>query len=366
MTTTLRTMRAVLLTRHGGYNCLDVRDDVPVPRPKAGQVLVHIAAAAVNNTDINTRVGWYAPDLPPASTTEKPDENEGAAPSRRAAVGWAGNIPEFPRIQGADACGRIVAVGAGVDSDRIGERIIVEPVFRDPADPRAQPVYFGSEVDGAFAEYAVVPSRYAISVDSTWTDVELASIPCSYSAAENMLGRTKPVAGETVLVTGASGGVGSAAMQLAKRRGARVVAVAAPAKHDELQALGADIVLPRDSDLPAVLGRRTIDVVIDVVGGHGWSQLLAVLRPGGRYATSGAIGGPSVVLDLRTLYLNDLTLFGCTVLDPEVFANLVGYIERREIVPIVAATFPLYDIVNAQRLFLTKQHVGKIVLTVSR
>jgi NADPH:quinone reductase-like Zn-dependent oxidoreductase len=72
-----------------------------------------------------------------------------------------------------------------------------------------------------------------------------------------------------------------------------------------------------------------------------------------------------VALDLRTLYLNDLTLFGCTVLDPEIFANLVGYIERHEIVPIVAATFPLHDIVTAQRLFLTKQHVGKIVLTVS-
>jgi NADPH:quinone reductase-like Zn-dependent oxidoreductase len=90
-----------------------------------------------------------------------------------------------------------------------------------------------------------------------------------------------------------------------------------------------------------------------------------VLRPGGRYATSGAIAGPSVELDLRVLYLNDLTLFGCTVLDPEVFGNLVGHIERGEIHPVVAATFPLHDIVAAQRLFLSKQHVGKIVLTVA-
>ena len=166
------------------------------------------------------------------------------------------------------------------------------------------------------------------------------------------------------MVTGASGGVGSAAIQLARRRGAHVIAVAAAAKHDEVRVLGADMVLPRDVDLAAALGRKTVDVVIDVVGGPSWSQLLAVLRPGGRYAVSGAIGGPWVELDLRTLYLNDLTLFGCTVLDPAVFADLVGYIERGEIRPVVAATFPLHDIVAAQRLFLTKQHVGKIVLTV--
>jgi NADPH:quinone reductase-like Zn-dependent oxidoreductase len=168
-----------------------------------------------------------------------------------------------------------------------------------------------------------------------------------------------------VIVTGASGGVGSAAVQLAKRRGARVIAMAAPAKHDEVKSLGADVVLPRDCDLIAALGQRSVDAVIDVVGGATWPHLLAVLRRGGRYATSGAIGGHWVELDLRTLYLNDLTLFGCTVLDPGVFSDLVGYIERREIHPVVAATFPLREIAAAQRLFLTKQHVGKIVLTVT-
>jgi NADPH:quinone reductase-like Zn-dependent oxidoreductase len=122
--------------------------------------------------------------------------------------------------------------------------------------------------------------------------------------------------------------------------------------------------LPRDGDLLALIGPKSVDVVIDVVGGPTWSQLLAVLRPGGRYATSGAIGGPWVELDLRTLYLNDLTLHGCTVLDEQVFANLVGYITRGEIRPIIAATFSLNEIVAAQKRFLTKQHVGKIVLTV--
>jgi NADPH:quinone reductase-like Zn-dependent oxidoreductase len=180
-----------------------------------------------------------------------------------------------------------------------------------------------------------------------------------------MISRAGVVAGDAVVVTGASGGVGSAAVQLAKRRGARVIAIAARAKHDEISALGADVLLPRDCDLIVAVARKSVDVVIDVVGGPMWPQLLAVLRPGGRYATSGAIAGPRVELDLRTLYLNDLTLFGCTVLDADVFANLVGYIERGEIRPLVAATFSLEDIVAAQELFLSKQHVGKIVLRVA-
>jgi NADPH:quinone reductase-like Zn-dependent oxidoreductase len=353
-------MSAVVLTGHGGFDRLQFRDDVAVPEPAEGEVLVNVAAAGVDNTDINTRIGWYAADV--GTPTPLADE---ALKSARTDVSWAGDVPTFPRIQGADACGRIAAVGPGVDADRIGQRVIVEPVFRDPSDAAARPVYFGSEVDGAFAEYTVLPSRHALNVNCNWTDVELASIPCSYSAAENMLSRSRVAPGETVLVTGASGGVGSAVVQLAKRRHARVIALAASAKHDEVMSLGADSVLPRDAELASALGRHAVDVAIDVVGGPAWSQLITVLRPGGRYATSGAIGGPWVELDLRVLYLNDLTMFGCTVLDRHVFGDLVGYIERGEIRPLVAATFPLRDIVAAQRLFLSKQHDGKIVLSVA-
>jgi NADPH:quinone reductase-like Zn-dependent oxidoreductase len=324
-------MRAVLLTGHGGFDRLDIRDDVPVPECGEGDVLVRVGAAGVNNTDVNTRLGWYS------------------------GGGWTGSF-EFPRIQGIDACGTIAAIGAGVDAARVGQRVLVEPCWRDPVR------FLGSEVDGAFAEFCRVPLRYAHAVSSPLSDVELASFPCSYSTAENLLTRASVVAGQRVLVTGASGGVGSAAVQLAAARGAVVAALAAVDKQEAVQTLGADVVATRDADLVGVFGADSFDVVIDVVGGPGFPPLLDVLRPFGTYAVAGAIGGPTVELDLRTLYLKDLRLFGCTVLDDGVFAALVRRIEAGDVAPVVAATFPLERIVEAQELFLTKQHVGKMVL----
>lgn len=364
-------MRAVLLKGHGGFEQLELRNDVAVPPLEAGDVLIRVGAAGVNNTDINTRTGWYA-----RAVTEGTTAAAGAGGIAGTDVedsGWTGALPEFPRIQGADACGRIVAVGAGVDAGRIGERVLVEPVFRVPeANPgqtadlprgadRYRVLYFGSERDGAFAEFAAVPAAHAHSISSTCTDAELASFPCSYAAAENMLTRLDLRAGETVLVTGASGGVGSAAVQLAKRRGATVIALASGSKAAAVADLGARV-LERGEPLMAALGRESVDAVVDVVGGEQFPELLEVMRRGGRYAVAGAIGGPLVTLDLRTLYLKDLRLLGCTVLDQGVFANLVGYIERQEIKPLVACTYPLEDIVAAQQAFLLKEHVGKIVL----
>jgi uncharacterized repeat protein (TIGR02543 family) len=161
----------------------------------------------------------------------------------------------------------------------------------------------------------------------------------------------------------ASGGVGSAAVQLAKRRGAYVVAMAGADKAQAVQALGADQLVPRDADLAALVGADYFNAAVDSVGGAQFGSILNSLKQGGRYGVAGAIAGPMVDLDLRTLYLKDLRLIGCTVLESEVFANLVSYIENGEIRPVVAATYDLFDIVKAQEAFLTKQHVGKIVLS---
>jgi NADPH:quinone reductase-like Zn-dependent oxidoreductase len=349
-----QTMAAVLTLGHGGYEMLQYRTDVPRPEPQPGEVLIRVGAAAVNNTDINTRIGWYSKSVGGATS-------EGGA-SNADDASWSGEPLRFPLIQGADVCGRIVAVGAGVNAERIGQRVIVPTMQPAPGGGKFDTYTMGSECNGAFAQYVTARASQAYPVKSSLSDVELASFPCAYSTAENLLHRADVKEGETVFITGASGGVGSAAMQLAKRRGAVVIAQAGGQKAEALMALGASKIVDRNADLLAVPGAESVDTVIDIVGGPQWPKLLDILRRGGRYAVSGAIAGPMVELDLRTLYLKDLTFLGCTAQHPDVFANLVGYIERGEIAPLIARTFPLRDIVSAQEEFQLKRHVGKIVL----
>lgn len=348
MTTLPTTMKGVLLTGHGGPEMLEYRQDIPVPTPQENEVLIRVSAAGVNNTDINTRIGWYS---------KGDNDSEDAS--------WSGNALVLPRIQGADVCGEIVAVGSMVDEGRIGERVLIEPCLSDVNGETINPPwYFGSECDGGFAEYTVVSAKHAYQLSTDLTDVELASFPCSYSTAENMLTRSRVAKGDRVLISGASGGVGSAAIQLAKARGASVIAITSPNKNEQVLELGADEVVPRNANLVEALGNNSVDVVIDLVAGDQWPQFLEVLRPKGRYAVSGAIAGAMVELDVRTLYLKDLSFFGCTVLEPEVFGNLVHHIEQGNIKPLVAQTFPLEDINQAQAAFQEKGHVGKMVLTV--
>lgn len=320
-----------------------------MPKPGSHDVLIRVGAAAVNNTDINTRTAWYS-------------KGDGASSD----ASWSGNAIHFPRIQGADVCGSIVAVGDKVSKNRLNERVLIEPCIREANGKILElPWYFGSECDGGFSEYTVVASRHAYQIESGLSDVELASFPCSYSTAENLLTKANVAANDIVLITGASGGVGSAAVQLAKARGAEVVGITSPSKSDKVLNLGADKILLRKDSVVQTLGRNSIDVVIDLVAGEQWSGLLDVLRPSGRYAAAGAIGGALVELDVRTLYLKDLSLFGCTVLKKEIFSNLIKHIEQNDIVPIVAKTFPLGQIAEAQKYFVTKKHTGKIVLTLT-
>lgn len=352
------TMHAVVLEGHGGPEKLVYRRDVPVPQVLRDEVLIAVRAAGVNNTDINTRIGWYSPSFTPG-TSDAPD----LADVPPTDGGWSGAGIAFPRIQGADVCGVIVEVGDGVPRERIGERVIVQSCLRSLRRD-GRDAWLGSECDGGFAQFVRAPAADTYRVESGFSDAQLAALPCSYATAENLLHRAGVRAGDRVVITGASGGVGSAAIALAVRRDAEVIAVAGEDKAAAVRALGASHVVPRGADLEAAVGRERVDVVIDLVGGPRWSELLGMLRPRGRYATSGAIGGPIVELDLRTLYLKDLTLFGCTSQDDDVFGNLIGYVERGELVPLVAATYPLADIAQAQRDFEAKRHVGKLVLMV--
>ncbi|HSL96006.1 MAG TPA: zinc-binding dehydrogenase [Thermoleophilia bacterium] len=350
-------MMAVVTTGNGGLDRLDYRA-VPRPAPAAGEVLLRVLAAGVNTTEINTRLGWYS------AAVDGSTESTAAAEEERATAkedgGWSAPTP-FPFIQGTDCCGQVVEVGPGGDRNTLERRVLVRPCMRPDGFVSMETVWMGSDFDGAFAQYVRVPTSEVFPVECDWSDAELGSIPCAYGTAENMLGRAGVAEGEHVLVTGASGGVGSAAVQLAKRRGAVVTAVARPAKAGQVAALGADRVIGGRDDIAESLGDK-VDVVVDNVGGPAFAGLLGALRRGGRYVTSGAIAGPLVTFDKRTLYLNDLTVIGCTAWDAPVFPSVVAAIERGEIRPRVAATYPLARIAEAQRDFLEKRHVGKFVL----
>ena len=329
-------MKAVVTTGNGGFDKLQYRE-VPLPELGAGEVLIKVLAAGVNNTEINTRLGWYS------------------------GGGW--HIPTpFPFIQGTDCCGIVTQTFDSAHAALVGKRVLVRPCMRPDGFSSMLNIWMGSDFDGAFAQYVKVPANEVFPIDSSWTDAELGSIPCSYGSAENMVQRSRVTSGEHVLVAGSSGGVGSAVVQLAKVRGATVTAIVGKSKMDEVLRIGADFVIDRDSDIVSELGEECFDVVIDNVGGSHFAGELNTLKRGGRYASSGAIGGPLVNLDLRTMYLKDLTLIGCTAWDEPVFPQLVSYIESNRIKPLVAKTFPLADIAHAQQEFLEKKHVGKFVL----
>ncbi|WP_434099830.1 zinc-binding dehydrogenase [Streptomyces viridosporus] len=347
-----RVMSAAVLYRHGGMEALGLRTDWPLPAPGPGQVLVRVAAAAMNNTDVWTREGAYGlPGRPEAK------------------AGWRGPL-EFPLIQGGDIAGTVSEVGAGVPAKWVGCRVLVDPAFYADGREDAPPVgLLGSERDGGFADYVVVDAdRLHDMSASPLSDQELAALPVAYGTAMGMLERAEIRSGETVLVTGASGGVGLALVQLATARGARVVALTRGSKAAALEEAGASATLPRDAD-PADLERRLaavapggLDAVADVAGGPWLERLLPALRENGRWVVAGAVAGPVVTFDLRRLYLRNLRLIGSSMHTRTHFAALAGLARTGGVRPRIAASFSLSDIHAAQKAFRDGTHVGKITI----
>jgi len=357
-------MKAFVLTGHGDLDKLVWREDWPTPSPGPDDVIIKVAACGLNNTDVNTRSGWYSKMVTEATTGGEYAEVDDADPS------WGGAPITFPRIQGADVAGTVVAVGESVKADYLGKRVITDNWIRNWDDPLNKDTtgYFGSEYDGGYAQYTCIDHRNVGVINSDLNDAELATFSCSYTTAEGMLSRADVSEKDVVLVTGASGGVGSALIQLAKRRGAKVVGLASESKHAQLAQLGADALLPRNPEnikdaLNKAIGQTSVTVVADIVGGDTFHNLIDVLSRGGRYTCSGAIAGPMVDLDLRTLYLRDLTFTGSTVVNPQIFRDLIRYIENNEIKPLLAKSYPLSELHAAQQAFIDKKHVGNIVVT---
>ena len=366
------TMAAVCLTGYGGLEKLAYREDVAVPQPGPGAVLVQVAAAGMNNTDINTRTGWYSKAVESGTTAEGGRSGFAEAEVKETGSGmgdWSVDI-RFPRIQGADVVGRVVAVGDGVPESRLGERVVCDPYIRAPEDSEGLEAarFLGADLDGGFAQFTVVPSGNAVAVaeELAVTDAQLATLPCAGGTAMNMLLMAGIEAGDRVLVTGASGGVGTFLVQIAKHIGAEVTAVAGQNKAAAVAALGAEVVHREEPDLVAAAlaasGGEAYSLVADVVGGPRFADYLALLRRGGRYVTAGAIAGPLVSLDLRTLYLKSLSFFGSTTYRRDTFPTLLSLVSEGGLTPAVASTRPLKEIREAQEAFMEKTHVGSLVL----
>lgn len=338
------TMMAAVTVGHGGPDQIEIHRDWPTPSPGPRQVLVQVTAAGVNNTDIWTRRGAYGNP-----------EDAGAV------AGWRGTPLEFPRIQGGDVAGVVAGVGSGVDEGLLGRRVLVDPaaVYDDEGYPES---IVGSETDGGFAQFHVSSAERVHVVDeSPLSDVQLACLPIAYATALGMVEAADCSAGERVLVTGASGGVGLAAIQILAARGCTVIAYTSSGKEAAVAAAGAHEVVVRDDvDLGAV---TELDAVLDVVGGPGLGRLIGLLRSGGRLAIAGAIAGPVVQLDLRRIYLRHRRLIGTTMHNRRVFAGVVELARRGAVSPVVAETYPLDRIHEAQARFERKDFVGKLVVT---
>jgi len=359
-------MRAILLTGHGGLDMLSYQEKVPTPQADKDDVIIKVGACGLNNTDINTRTAWYSKAVNEGITAGVED-GFGDADGKDGS--WGSGQINFPVIQGADVVGHIVQVGKNVSKTRIGQRIIIDPWLLSHGDwlNTDNSAYFGSECNGGFAEYTKVRSDNALEINSGLSDAELATFPCAYTTAENLIHRTNPRAGETVVITGASGGVGSAAIQLCNLRGLRVIAIASASKASILKDLGADHVIDREANNieEAILSANNgpVDIALDVVGAPMFMPLVNALRQGGRYSSSGCIAGPSAQFDLRQLIYKDLQLTGATICPAGTMHRVVDMIETGMLKPLLAATYPLQELAYAQEEFAQKQHVGNIVVT---
>jgi NADPH:quinone reductase-like Zn-dependent oxidoreductase len=183
------TMKAVVTTGNGGYEKLEYRD-VPIPEPGSNEVLLQVLAAGVNNTEINTRLGWYSSKVTTSTEALTTGDKEKNEAENQGDGGWNEATP-FPFIQGTDCCGRVVAVAPGVDESLMGSRVLVRSCMRSSGWDSLENIWMASDFDGAFAQFVKVSAAEIFPVACDWSDAELGTIPCAYGTAENMLHRAK-------------------------------------------------------------------------------------------------------------------------------------------------------------------------------
>ena len=317
------TMRAVVIHEHGGPEVLTLEERWPRPVAAHGEVLVEVKACALNHLDIFVRRGMPGVHTP------------------------------LPHISGGDVAG--VAAGTG-------ERVLVDPLVAEGA--------IGEHRQGGMCEFVVVPAANVIPLPEDVGFEEAAALPIAYGTAWKMLvDRGRVRLGESVLVLGASGGVGTACVQIAKLAGATVYAgTSSQRKVPELAALGADEVVDTSRDdwgraLWQLTGKRGVDVVVDYSGEATWPTSIRSLRHGGRILCCGATSGYDAVTDLRYVWTREETIIGSDGWTREGLINLLELVRQKRIRPIIDRVVPLEQAREAEEAIERREVFGKVVLT---
>lgn len=324
------TMQASLIREHGGPERLLV-EELPRPAPGRGEALVRVGACAINHLDIFVRRGM--PGLP---------------------------VP-LPHTTGGDVAGWVESLGPGVSRIERGRPVLVDPATENGA--------LGETAPGGLAEYVVAPAENLIPLDSERHLIELAALPIAYGTAHRMLfTRGALRQGETLVVVGASGGVGVGCLQLAKRVGARVIAItSSDAKAARLAALGADEqIVAGDGEFGArvweLTGRAGAEVVVDYSGKATWPQSVRCTRRGGRLLTCGATSGFDAVTDLRYVWVREIDIRGSDGWTRNDLLTLRDLVQAGELKPVIHAIFPLSRARDALAELEQRRAFGKVVV----
>ncbi|MGK4327895.1 quinone oxidoreductase family protein [Lonsdalea quercina] len=335
-----KTMKALVLAQHGDLHQLQIVDTHPRPTPQPGHVVLRVGASSFNYHDVFTVQGMPGITLP------------------------------LPVVPGLDLAGTISEIGVGVEGWRVGDRVLVNPLKPNVG-------LMGEMIDGGMAEYALVDAAQLIALPDRVSFAQAAALPVAYGTAHRMLITHHTVkAGDRVLILGASGGVGSACVVLAKQLGAEVIACAgSDEKGEALRALGADhVVNYRETDFSrwaiATYGkpqRRTyeggVDVVINFTGGETWRPSLRCLKRGGLLLVCGATAGYDPQEDLRYVWSFELNIKGSNSFYQEDLVTLIDKVARGDIDPLIDRIVPLEQAAEGLRLIRDREVLGKVIVT---
>ncbi|GLK56165.1 alcohol dehydrogenase [Methylopila capsulata] len=335
-----KTMKALLLKQHGDVSDLVVVDDYPVPTADAGHVVIRVGASSFNYHDVFTVKGMPGIKVP------------------------------LPVIIGLDMAGEITEVGDGVEGWSVGDRVLVNPLYPNKG-------LMGEMLDGGMAQYCKVSAGQLIRMPDKVSFVDAASLPVAYGTAHRMLVTHKTVkAGDKVLILGASGGVGTGCVMLAKQLGCEVIACAgSDDKMARLKELGADhVVNYRETDFSRWAiqqygkpQRRSyeggVDVVINFTGGDTWAPSLKCVKRGGTILTCGATAGHDPKEDLRYIWSFELKIIGSNSFYDDDLAALMDMIQEGTLKPVVDKELPLEEAAEGLRMIRDREVMGKIVVT---